>query len=276
MIPTELCHYTKKDIALEKIFYEGKIKFNQLGRTNDPKESVVYPTVTYFPSLGDKNADEYYKLLVNEFQRIQKEEWKVLCMTMHSPKKKNQNKEASTFRYGWNRPVMWAHYAENNSGVCIIFDGNKLYTSIKSDLRQYKLISKKVCYEKPSTQIKYYDDFQKVIKEQPKIADLRAQIRKHLEEKHAEYFFSKFSTWRDETEYRFLVHNISNQDEFVNIHGAIKSILVGSNFPKVYIPSIEKIAMELNISAGKMLWTNGIPTPQFGSIYNPKKLKATK
>jgi len=270
MIPTELCHYTKKDIAIEKILYEGKIKFNQIGRTNDPKESIVNLTVASFPSLGDKNADGYYILLSNEFQRIQKEEWKVLCMTMHSSKKKNQNEVASKFRYGWNRPAMWAHYAENHSGVCIIFDGNKLYKNIKSKLSEHKLFPKKVSYKKPSTQTKYYDDFQKIIKDQPEIDDLRAQIRKHLEEKRNEYFFSKFSTWKDESEYRFLAHSTCTDDEFVNIHGTIKSILVGSNFPNAYIPSIEKIAIKLNISAGKMLWVNGIPNPRFGSIYKPK------
>lgn len=276
MIPKELCHYTKRDTALEKILYEGKIKFNQIGRTNDPKESLVHLSVSYFPSSGNKNADAYYILLTNEFQRIQKEEWKVLCMTMHSSAKKNQDEITAKFRYGWNKPAMWAHYAENNSGVCIIFNGDILYKNIKSNLGQHKLIPKKVSYKKPFTQTKYYDDFQRIIKEQPVIDDLRAQIRKHLEEKHEEYFFSKFSTWKDETEYRFLVHTIGNHDEFVNINGAIKSILVGSNFPKAYIPSIKDIAIRLNVSAGKMLWVNGIPNPQFGSIYNPKKIKVTK
>ncbi len=270
MIPKELCHYTKKDIAIEKILYEGKIKFNQIGRTNDPKESLVHLSVSYFPALGNKNADGYYILLTNEFQRIQKEEWKVLCMTMHSPEKKSQDEITSKFRYGWNRPAMWAHYAENHSGVCIIFDGNKLYKNIKSKLDQHKVFPKKVSYKRPFTQSKYFDDFQQIIKEQPGIDDLRTEIRKHLKEKRDEYFFSKFSTWKDESEYRFLTHNTSVDDEFIHIHGAIKSILVGSNFSDAYIPSIEKIAIELNISAGKMLWINGIPNPQFGSIHNPK------
>jgi len=270
MIPKELCHYTKKDIAIEKILYTGKIKFNQIGRTNDPKESLVHLSASYFPSLGNKNVDGYYILLTNEFQRIQKEEWKVLCTTMHSSQKKSQDKITSKFRYGWNRPAMWAHYTENHSGVCIIFDGNKLYKNIKSKLSQHKLFQKKVSYKKPSMQTKYYDDFQKIIKDQPEIDDLRAQIRKHLEEKRNEFFFSKFSTWKDESEYRFLAHSTCTDDEFVNIHGTIKSILVGSNFPNAYIPSIEKIATKLNVSAGKMLWVNGIPNPQFGSIYKSK------
>lgn len=270
MIPKELCHYTKKDIAIEKILYEGKIKFNQIGRTNDPKESLVHLSAPYFPSLGNKNADGYYILLVNEFQRIQKEEWKVLCMTMHSSPKKSQDEITSKFQHGWNRPTMWAHYAENHSGVCIVFDGNKLYKNIKSKLGQHKVFPKKVSYKKPSTQHKSYDGFQQIIQTQPEIDDLRAEIRKHLEENRNEYFFSKFSTWKDETEYRFLTHSASVDNELINVQGTIKYILVGSNFPKAYIPSIEKIAIELNISAGKMVWRNGIPNPQFNSIYKPK------
>lgn len=270
MIPKELCHYTKKDIAIEKILYEGKIKFNQIGHTNDPKESIINLSISYFPSLGEKNAVGYYFLLSNEFQKIQKEEWKVLCMTMHSSKKKNQDEITSKFQYGWNRPAMWAHYAENHSGVCIIFDGNKLFKNIKSDLSQHELFPKKVSYKKPFTQINYYDGFQKIIKEQPETGDLRDEIRKYLKEKRNEYFFSKFSTWKDESEYRFLVHSTSTNDEFVNVHGTIKSILVGSNFPDVYVPSIKEIAIKLDVSVGRMLWINGIPNPQFGSIHKTK------
>lgn len=270
MIPKELCHYTKKDTALEKILCEGKIKLSQIGSTNDPKESIVNLSVAYFPSLADKNADSYYILLSNEFQKIQKEEWKVLCMTMHLPKKKHQNEIMSKFRHGWNRPTMWAHYAGNHSGVCIIFDGNRLLKNIRLSLRHHELFSGKVIYKNPSTQTGYYEGFQKIVKDQLGIDDLREEIRKYLKKMHREFFFSKFSTWKSESEYRLLAHSTNTNDEFIDIQGTIKSILVGSNFQKVYEPAIKEIAIKLNVSVGKMLWVNGVPTPQFGSIYRPK------
>ena len=39
MIPEDVCHYTRADVALEKILLEERLKIGQLRYTNDPKES---------------------------------------------------------------------------------------------------------------------------------------------------------------------------------------------------------------------------------------------
>lgn len=271
MIPKELCHYTNKDTALEKILYEGKIRLSQIGRTNDPKESIVNLSVTYFPSLGEKNADGYFILLHNEFQKTQKEEWKVLCTTMHLPKKKNQDEITAKFRYGWNRPTMWAHYADNHSGVCIVFNGKELHKNIQMSLENYELFCGKVKYEKPSEPFYDFPSFQNIIKQQLNKDDLQDEIRKHLKKYRHKYFLSKFSAWKNESEYRFLAHSTNRGDELVDIQGTIKLILVGLNFPKVYEPAMKEMGKRFNISIGKMDWKNGIPYPRFGSIYNVSK-----
>src|SRR5512139_2073937 len=137
MIPKEVCHYTKKNIALEKILFEKKIKFGLLGLTNDSKESKWKPITPISPAnymLTPYGIDQVYK----EAERISKEEWKVLCMSRHFPIRKHRDSMKSAviskFRHGYNRPRMWAQYAENNSGVCLVFDGKKLHANIKSSL----------------------------------------------------------------------------------------------------------------------------------------------
>ena len=39
VIPTEVCHYTSKETAMEHILESKKIRLGRLGLTNDPRES---------------------------------------------------------------------------------------------------------------------------------------------------------------------------------------------------------------------------------------------
>lgn len=38
-IPTEVCHYTSREIAVEHILESKRIRLGRLGLTNDPRES---------------------------------------------------------------------------------------------------------------------------------------------------------------------------------------------------------------------------------------------
>ena len=55
-IPNEVCHYTKMEVALEKILPQQKLIFSKFGQTNDPRESDLW----HFPfgSWGPKGDFE--------------------------------------------------------------------------------------------------------------------------------------------------------------------------------------------------------------------------
>ena len=126
-IPKQLFHYTTREAALEYILPTRRIRLGLVGTTNDPREVKEWsPVMLNTPEWHEDGvpADlsltcRAIRLIQDEANRIRREEWKVLCLTRHQP-----DLTSAPFPSGYCRPGNWAHYAENHSGVCLIFDGS--------------------------------------------------------------------------------------------------------------------------------------------------------
>lgn len=274
-IPNEVCHYTKKNTALEKILREKKIKFGLLGLTNDPKESkmrqvnlISIGRMYYDRDLEPKVKEESYRIISSE--------WKVLCMTQSSEARKfknpNKNEIMSRFRHGYNRPRMWAQYAENHSGVCLIFDGKKLHTNISSSLDETSQLFKgAVNYENFSAFVsRPMESFDLLIKSRDPIK-FTETIRAHYLLHYEHYFLSKYPDWQGESEFRWLIHNTSFDPIYVDIEDALKGVIVGSDFLTEDEATIVSICKELRVDVGKMEWVNGLPEPALNCFYSSSK-----
>ena len=268
MIPKELFHFTKKDIALEKILFERKIRLGQLRFTNDPKETKrLNISLSY---SNKKSPRKWTSKVFVQAERVFKEEWNVRCMTKNLPKRKyqdtNKNNIMMQSRYGYAHPKMWAHYGENHSGICLVFDGKKLNANIMATLKdRCKIFSGSVIYKDYGL---FYDPLDDSYTDK---YGLTEGVRKYFFVNYQKLFLTKHPDWESEAEFRWLIHNPANSPEYVNIEGAIKTVLVGSDFPQVYEHIVKELAKELKISAGRIVWNNGTPLAAFGSIYEPMK-----
>jgi len=269
MIPKELCHYTKRETALEKILFNKQIKLGRLGLTNDPKESKTRSHV--IPSGSGYKLHTQFKNINTAVEKVSKDEWKVFCLAKSLPinlENTRENVYRGLFAPGYSRPRMWAQYGENHSGVCLIFDGERLSKNIESLKDKNKIV-----IHGPVS----YDNYDKSISNHLDLSDIKnlgplRAVRKYYYDNYEYFFLTKHPDWRDETEYRWLIHDTGKKkDEFVSIEGALAAILVGIDFPPVYEITLKELCKGLNISAGKMEWINGFPMPQFGSIYNPNR-----
>jgi hypothetical protein len=99
---------------------------------------------------------------------------------------------------------------------------------------------------------------------------LSGAIRMHYYKYYEHYFPAKYPDWQSESEYRWLIHSTSNAPEFVNIEGALRSVIPGSDFPKVYETTMIEVCEKLRVSVGRMNWSNGIPNVNLTGIYDPK------
>lgn len=91
-----LYYMTKLSTAVEHILPERRMKLGQFDKLNDPFELMC-------THIGDSN----HRLVSTALRDSIAKRWGVICMAKH-----------------WRSPLMWAHYAENHTGVCLGFDVN--------------------------------------------------------------------------------------------------------------------------------------------------------
>jgi hypothetical protein len=274
-----ICHYTKLKVALEKILPSKKLRLGQMGVTNDPRESKPWTFPIPYTKDSEVNpiCNQNVLKALDEVNRVMKEEWKVLCFTLDrsNPDKISEDPIEITYAQYFDpeyaRPRMWAQYAENHTGVCLLFDREKLDQNLQRELgERCEIFQGEVVYDP----IRYMA--LSIIPPLPRnllndIKDLSPEdaARKYVLEHYQSLFLRKHPDWGSETEYRWLIHSLGNQEEYVSIEGAMKAILVGADFPKVYEPSLRSLCEGLKIPAGRINWESGIPKVEFGSIYQP-------
>lgn len=244
-----LYHYTTLETAIEKILYEGKLRLSPFEQTNDPRESQRW-------GLSSKyDLDFYYSVskfiqLINE-DRLKR--CKVLCLTQDDM----EHKRLGYGRRGFARARMWAQYAGNHRGICLVFDTQHLDSEIKRTLGSKGKLYKGI--------VKYTDSIDGVetattFKLEELLQDQMETIVKHHINKYANtMFFSKNRDWQDETEYRYVFYSDEREYQFVPIDLILKGLVLGADFPPAYYPVIDYFKNKYCLEVKCMDWYNGIP-----------------
>jgi hypothetical protein len=225
MVPKEVFHYTTARTALEKILTEIRLKVGQLRLANDPKESGAYSFDDYI-SPSDENDDipKLWVRLRKMATRIKLDEWKILCFCKdHDDSEFNRTAARhDPFFKGYNRPTMWAHYADNHRGVCLTFDGEKLDAQIRlSSGRKYEVL--------PDGGLNYVDNNSDAIgepintQEISKLSDVQLEgwLRAYFHRNYRVIFLQKFNDWQSESEYRWIFHSKESQEFYIPIGNTV-------------------------------------------------------
>jgi len=120
--------YSSLEIGLDKILIEKTLNFSHPSVFNDPFDCNE-------KLLKIKLTEEELKTLFNKFKvNVPKSYWNTLWKEMNDPKKveefnKNQRVEykISCFSTNYKEVLMWSHYAQKHSGMCIGFDFPFIY-----------------------------------------------------------------------------------------------------------------------------------------------------
>ena len=264
-IPKNVYHYTTRDIALEKILFDKKIRLDSQGLTNDPRETKTWGFLIMNPPRQGSELDNLREAfdIINTANSIRLKEWWVLCMTINDLDlvlpKPNQP-DVTHFKYGYARPRMWAQYSDNHTGVCLEFDGSALDKAISTSINSNDSVFHGVVdyadeWDGPSRS-NYQRAFQ--VEYESLGIDIFNGMRKHIRENHKHFFLRKSTDWKSEREFRWLVHSKSGPF-LVDISDALKSVIVGVNFPKVYKPAIESLCNDSKIKLERMNWIDRVP-----------------
>ena len=240
-------HYTKIGVAIEHILYEKHLKFSKGINTNDPRE---YKSWDLEPHLDGNHTHEEYRqnwLEAEKSLRNAKADYKYACFCLNDIPGQGQTKLS-----GYARLRMWAQYGENFYGACIAFSAKCL----KEGLGERAVI-----YAKPVLYDKDLGRNDSVILD----ADANEFMGRSKEEWATRYiqdhldqiFFSKHEDYRDEKEYRIVVHDPNDLFEHLNISGCVNAVLLGDRTEPVYDEIVKKLCNQMNTECKKVIWHRG-------------------
>jgi hypothetical protein len=164
------------------------------------------------------------------------------------------------YERGFCRPRMWAQYAENHSGVCLVFDRVRLDEAIRASFGNRAVFSGSVAYRNrprapeigvPNAFILDYDAI--------RAHGLEKAIENHLACFYKELFFEKSKDWADEREYRWLVRTADIRDLYVSLKHSMVGVVVGDRCSVDQRNRIHESVAGIDISVGIMNWKSGIP-----------------
>ena len=179
-----LFHYTKFDSFL-KILEDMTLLPSSFGKLNDMNEGNV----------SNMNMNENFKVMYDAEKYI-KERCHLLSFS--------QNYDICGFGHeGTNHPAMWAHYADNSDGVCIVIDKEAFMSKNKKvlDAHFYK-------YQEIAT-----------------LLGLKADTpEEFIKNNWKTLFFLKHKDWESEDEHRLF---IMDYDGKLSIDGCVKYVVLG-------------------------------------------------
>lgn len=218
-----LFHYTKFDSFIE-IIKSMTLKSSPLSKMNDLNEASI--------EFIDRNKNFLFHLKAEKYI---KNDCSVICFTRNYM-------SGEICELGGNHPAMWAHYADDSNGVCIVLDENSLIENNKDLLANIFHKLEDVHYVlncSPDNRIVEHDYL---------------NVSDFLTENYRELFFKKHIDWFYEKETRLL---IESPKVYLNIKGAIKYIILGGRMKN----NEEKIRqiLDLIISPGTNAYQYFIP-----------------
>jgi len=156
---------------------------------------------------------------------------------------------------------MWAQYAENHGGACIVLDKRALTSAFEALGASLSLnvLSGPIDYKNTPVASK--------LEIGPLMADmndvrhfgLEEAARRHSLRFWRELFLIKNTDWSAEREFRWLLQGTHTGDVFVDIRSCIKGVLVGPSFPGHLLRKTRRYATEADTAIARMNWKNGIP-----------------
>lgn len=259
-VPKRIYHYTTKAIALEHILPTKKIRIGSLGSTNDPRETKDWGFPVHF--RGDSSFEVVHKVQITA-NRIRRNEWWGLCTCQDDPdlvEPGPDHFDTTHFKYGYARARMWAQYAENHRGVCLELDGTALHEAIVRAVGEKPLFYGAINYvdEWDFSNLRERGDAFQFLYEPLSAMGLEDGVRDHIRRHYRHFMLEKSLDWKTETEFRWLVNSDSGPF-LVDISDALRSVIVGVDFPSVYGPSLWHLCEGTGTRVERMYWQNRTP-----------------
>ena len=256
-----LYHYTSLSSAC-KILENHNLRLSNLTNTNDPLEFAFTNSLdcSWVGEIDEKKV--FRELEISRMKRASSVRMMCFCMDKYCKQEdwnneKNQNYADNFLFKGWARSRMWAQYAENHAGVCLIFDKEKFKDEFEGLKEKSDAIE--ILQDQDITYSNYLTNLEAAM------VDIRSGHTPdkdytdfYLEPERRQYLFQKCEDYRDENEYRFCLINrdLKSPDEpmFVDYGSSLLAIIYGQRFSKAL-----QLRIPDSVEQYQIFWKYGKP-----------------
>lgn len=234
-----IAHYTKAETAIEHILPTNLLRFSALTKTNDPKENLERSI--------DINCTRAHATDLENIHQLASESYKTYTRISCFARAKEG---ASPYRFSFFRTRMWAQYAQNNQGVCLLFERDTLFRTIKKQVGGESLIVQNEIEYLDLDELYHlypHDDLVTIDYERIKTLGVSAAIRENIKA-NSPTFFRKDSDWSGEQEYRVLVFDPRLEGEYAyyDLEQSLKAVILGTRFnPKSILRMQENLPKDV-------------------------------
>lgn len=259
-----LYHYTDVEKAI-KILFNKKLLFSSLTNVNDTSEAKA--KISFAQGYGSQAEDITNKIdTIKEYIKENSRFLKMLCFSMDSeemienvdnPQWMHFDRYRDLIGRGLALPRMWAQYAKNFTGVCFIFNKEKLLKEVSNSTAIY--FNDKVNYNNFFASYEFsIDDINSLYNMISRKSNGKQVFTKMFQQDNAfiRYnFFSKLNDWKGENEYRILAlpGDINYPLEVFNLQTFLEGIVVGEKMDPAYIYLIQLLANELHVTVKRLI-----------------------
>lgn len=268
-------HYTKALTARDYILKDRTLLLSDYAETNDPKESKNWEFGLITFTEGDLSSYKNKKLS-SWFSHELKSRTRLACFASDRAPLAG-NHMTDILNRGYAKPRMWAQYAANHTGVCLVFLKSQLITQAKLARDGGWLMSGNVLYKNRGILDK---------NERPEFmlnVDLyeslgpKAYVRTHIQDNHRSLFFEKLEDWRDEHEWRLLTISETAKSITIPIQTALVGVLHGDATDPDISEELMRLTHDLDVEHMGLSWTNSTPWYDYGSFsWQPGKITSPR
>ena len=224
-----LYHYTSANTALEYILKNKQLMLDRYINTNDPKETKTWQ---FAISTNEKRDLSGYCLneLSERFTRVLKHRTNLVCFSQDSTLTGDHT--IDMYARGFGKSRMWAQYADNHKGVCLIFKKEELCKAVKNQFAGDKFL----VYSEP---VIYEDRLIWEVNEPPHgfVIDVDylekfgfyKYVKAHFKRYYKALFFEKVKDWSSENEFRVVIFGEKEETFYLNIDGAMAGVVFGTD-----------------------------------------------
>ncbi len=252
-----LYHYTNIEKAI-KIIHSNSLLFSPINKTNDTSESKMRLCFQVSNNTTQEEYTEEVTAITNYFNQYS-QVVQLLCFSTDAKINKIQrNKYLASIgekdKYydvsgrGFALPRMWAQYAENNEGVCFVFNRAKLLDAVAKRVALYKCdpVAYKMFFDKyiitENQRKTLYNKVSMMVNGGLTLLDMIQNDKDFLKYN----FFEKLNDWENEHEYRIiaLIDNKTCPEKRLSINkmsSFLEGIVIGEKMDQAYEETIKML-----------------------------------